>query len=109
MYYVVINIAHAFIWERYNWWCASIEPAICTASVWRRRVEPRVLLHESCHYVLRMKIILADFNLAVSIQTAKLPNLIPRQIFQLYDTSLTNHNTIETGCSESSLFLSASR
>ena len=67
--------------------------------------EPRVLLHELRHYALRVKIILADFNLAVSIQTAKLPNLISRQIFQLYDTSLTKHNTIETGCSESSLFL----
>ena len=28
--------------------------------------------------------ILADFNLAVVIKTAKPPNLIPRQIFQLY-------------------------
>ena len=29
-------------------------------------------------------IILADFNLAVSTPTAKLPNLNPRQIFRLY-------------------------
>ena len=33
---------------------------------------------------LQAKIILADFNLLVSTQTAKPPNLIPRQIFQLY-------------------------
>ena len=30
------------------------------------------------------EIVLADLNLAVLIPTAKLPNLIPRQIFQLY-------------------------
>ena len=30
------------------------------------------------------EIILADFNLMVSIPTAKLPNLIPHQIFRLY-------------------------
>ena len=30
--------------------------------------------------------ILADFNLAVAMQTAKLPNLIPCQFFQLYGT-----------------------
>ena len=34
-----------------------------------------------------MKIILADFNLAVSTPTAKPPHLIPRQIFQLYDSA----------------------
>ena len=33
---------------------------------------------------LQAKIILVDFNLAVSTQTAKLPNLIPHQIFRLY-------------------------
>ena len=33
---------------------------------------------------LQAKIILADFNLAVSTQTAKPPNLIPHQIFRLY-------------------------
>ena len=36
---------------------------------------------------LQVKIILADFNLAVSTQTTKPPNLIPRQFFQLYGTS----------------------
>ena len=45
---------------------------------------PRVLLHALRHYTLRAKIILADLNLAVSIPTAKLPNLISHQIFQLY-------------------------
>ena len=54
--------------------------AICTARVEGRRVEPRVLLHALCHYALRVKIILADFSLAVSTPIAKLPNLIPRQI-----------------------------
>ena len=45
---------------------------------------PRVLVHALRHYMLQAKIMLADFNLAVSTQTAKLPNLIPHQIFQLY-------------------------
>ena len=45
---------------------------------------PRALLHGLCHYVLRVKITLANFNLAVSSLTAKAPNLIPRQIFRLY-------------------------
>ena len=62
----------------------STELAICTARIEGCRVEPRALLHALCHYTLRAKIILADFNLAVSTQTAKLPNLIPRQIFRLY-------------------------
>ena len=38
------------------------------------------LLHAK-HYVLWAKIILADFNLVVSTPTAKLPNLVPCQIF----------------------------
>ena len=46
--------------------------------------EPRALLHALRHYALQAKIILADFNLVVSTQTAKPPNLIPRQIFRLY-------------------------
>ena len=50
---------------------------------------PRALLHGLRHYVLRAKTVLADFNLvdfnlAVSSPTAKLPNLIPHQIFWLY-------------------------
>ena len=34
--------------------------------------------------------ILADFNLAVSTPTAKLPNLNPRQIFRLYGIKFVN-------------------
>ena len=44
----------------------------------------RELLHALCHYALRVKIILADFNLAVSSPTAKQPNKVPCQIFWLY-------------------------
>ena len=44
---------------------------------------PRALLHALHHYASQ-KIILADFNLAVSTPTAKPPNLNPCQIFQLY-------------------------
>jgi len=36
---------------------------------------------------MRAKIILADFNLTVLTQTAKLPNLIPCQISRLYGKS----------------------
>ena len=44
--------------------------------------------------------ILADFNLAVIISTAKLPNLIPRQIFQLYgSTNLATRYSGECICS----------
>ena len=49
-------------------------------------MEPRALLHALQHYALQAKITLADFNLAVSIQTAKPPNLLPCQIFRLYGT-----------------------
>ena len=45
---------------------------------------PRVLLHALHHYALQAKIILADFNLAVSTPTAKPPNLIPHQLLWLY-------------------------
>ena len=48
---------------------------------------PRTLLHALRRYGLRAKIVLADFNLAVSILTTKLPNLISRHIFQLYRES----------------------
>ena len=34
------------------------------------------------------EILLADFNLAVSTLTARPPNLIPHQIFQLYNIKL---------------------
>ena len=67
------------VWQR-----ASVELAISTACVEGCRGRPRVLLHALRHYALRAKIILADFNLAVSTLTAKPPNLIPHQIFWLY-------------------------
>ena len=43
----------------------------------------QVLLHALRHYALRVEII---FNLAVSTQTTKPPNLIPCQFFRLYGT-----------------------
>ena len=51
-------------------------------------MEPTALLYALHHYMLQAKIILVDFNLVVSTLTAKLPNLIPRQIFQLYGTCI---------------------
>ena len=62
------------IYKKYNSQRANTELGICTAHVEGR-----------CHYMLRAEIILADFNLAVSTQTAKPPNLIPHQIIRLYD------------------------
>ena len=50
--------------------------------------EPRALLHALRHYALQAEIILVDFNLAVSTQTDKPPNLIPHQIFWLYSMYL---------------------
>ena len=47
-----------------------------------------MLLHALHHYALQAEIILADFNLAVSTQTDKPPNLIPHQIFWLYSMYL---------------------
>ena len=75
---------HRLIYRKYNWQCANAELAICTARVERHWVEPRALLHAFCHYALWAKIILADFHLAVSTQTTKPSNLIPRHIFRLY-------------------------
>ena len=64
--------------KKYNWQRA------CTACVEGCWAGPRALLHVLYHYVLRAKIMLVDFNLAVSTPSAKLPNLILRQIFRLY-------------------------
>ena len=69
------------IYKKYNLQHANDKVAICTACVERRRAGPRALLHALCHYTLRAKIILADFNLAVSTPTAKPPNLNPRHNF----------------------------
>ena len=70
-------------YKKYNWQHAGAELAICTAREEGHWAGPRVLLHALCHYTLWVKI-LADFNLVVSTLTAKPPNLIPSQIFQLY-------------------------
>ena len=72
------------IYKKYNWQCVSDELATCKACEKGRRAGPIALQH-----VLRLtrcaaKIILANFNLAVSTPTAKPPNLNPRQIFRLY-------------------------
>ena len=56
----------------------------------------RALLHALRHYALWVKIILADFNLAVSTLTAKPPNLIPRQIFWLYGSRKCSPDVIVT-------------
>ena len=56
------------IYKKYNWQRGSAELAKCTARVEGHRVEPRALLHALRHYALQAKIILEDFNLAVSIQ-----------------------------------------
>ena len=72
-------------YQKYNWQHASNELAICTAIVWRCRVGPRALLHALLHYVFRAKIILTNFNSAVSTPTAKLSNLNPCHIFWIYD------------------------
>ena len=52
----------------------------------RRGALDRAKSTTACIMSLRVacKIILVDFNLAVSTLTAKLPNLIPCQIFRLY-------------------------
>ena len=67
------------IYKKYNWQQASAELAICTARVEEHHAGSRALLHALRHYALRVKIMLADFNLAVSTLTTKLPNLISRQ------------------------------
>ena len=50
--------------------------------------------------VLWAKMILADFNLVVSTQTAKPPNLIPHQIFRLYGKLLPDHHKLVGGALE---------
>ena len=75
------------IYKKWNWQCASAELTTCTACLEGCRAGLRALLHALCHYTLQVKITLADFNSAVSTQTAKPPNLILRHIFQLYSRS----------------------
>ena len=73
------------IYKKYNWQHVNDELAIRTA---REKGAGRGQERYSMYYVLRIagaaNIILADFNLAVSTPTAKLPNLNPHQIFRLY-------------------------
>ena len=57
----------------YNWQCASTELAICTAHIDGCRAGPRALMHGLHHHMLRVKTILAGFNLAVSTPTTKPP------------------------------------
>ena len=78
------NAMSSQIYKKYNWQCANVELAICTACIEGRWAGPRVILHALLHDVLRSKIVVADFNLAVSTPTTKPPNLFPRQIFRLY-------------------------
>ena len=62
----------------------SAEPGTCTAHVeGARRGQECYCMHYIITHYRRAKIILVDFNLAVSTPTAKLPNLIPCQIFWL--------------------------
>ena len=51
------------------------------------------LVRDRHMYIFKYEI-LADFSLVVARQTAKLPNLIPRQIFQLYGMSRGKSITI---------------
>ena len=69
------------IWSRTGSMLVQSLLATCTAGVERPGQE---LLHALHHYALRAEIILADFNLAVSPPTAKLPNIVSCQIFRLY-------------------------
>ena len=89
------------IYKKYNYQRANAELAICTARVEWHRVGPRALLHALCHYALWAKIILAEFNLAVSVEIAKPPNLIPRQIFRLYGTHCV-HTSFLSSCDHTS-------
>ena len=61
----------------YNWQHAGAELAISTAHVEGCKAGPRALLHALCHYTLQAKMILVDFNLAVStrLPTAKFNSL----------------------------------
>ena len=78
------NAVSSQIYKKYNWQRASVELAVCITHIEGRQAGLRVLQHALRLYALRTKIILVDFNLAVSAPTAKPPNLIPRQIFRLY-------------------------
>ena len=67
------------IYKKYNWQCVSRVEG--HRAGWGQE---RYSMYVLRHYALQAKIILADFNLAVSTLTTKPPNLNPRQIFRLY-------------------------
>ena len=55
-----MGVAHAYCYK------------LLRAHIEEHQVQPRVLLHAIRHYALQAKIILTDFNLAVSTPTTKL-------------------------------------
>ena len=57
-----------------SFWLALLG-AVCATHVEGHQAGPRMLLHALRHYVLQVKIILVDFNLALSTLTAN-----PRQV-----------------------------
>ena len=59
------------IYKKCNLQHASAKLATCATHIEGHWVGPRVLLHALHHYSLRVKIILADFNLEVSTPTTK--------------------------------------
>jgi len=63
-----------FGWVLVSFWLALLG-AICATHVEGHQAGPRMLLHALRHYVLQVKIILVDFNLALSTLTAN-----PRQV-----------------------------
>ena len=72
------------IYKKYNWQCASAKlvyvQLVQRGTAWGQE---RIM---SLRVAGEKLITLADFNLAVSTETTELPNLIPRQIFRLYDS-----------------------
>ena len=60
------------------------------ARVEGRQAGSRALLHALRPYALWERIILTNFNLAVSTPTTKLPNLISCQIFRLYGNTVVS-------------------
>ena len=88
----LILLTSAIPYSRKYWWSLNL-------AVWSRAAETKILADLNLAirhgiiiimYILRIHLreILADFNLAVVAQTAKLPNLSHCQIFQLYSISL---------------------
>ena len=90
------------IYKKYNWQCASVVLAMCTARVEGHRVGSRALLHAIHHCALRAKIIIADFNLAVSTLTAKYSiELLHVILLPLRIITFENNNKKHIGVSKS--------